>query len=157
MSAKEGGTMDRNKAVRGIGIPDIHGVTLIELLIVIAIAGILASIAYPAYTDSVRRQRRADAVTSLLKVQLAQEAHRAAHYRYAERLSELGWPADEAASYSGYYRLALEPVDDARLGFRARAVPAPGTDQARDACQLFVLDEEGPNAAASSDAACWPR
>jgi type IV pilus assembly protein PilE len=149
--------MDRNEAVRGIGIPGIRGVTLIELLIVIAIAGILASIAYPVYTDSLRKSRRSDAVTSLLEVQLEQERYRADHHRYAERLSELGWPADEAASHEGYYRLALDAVPDARLGFRARATPPPGTDQARDACRLFVLDERGPDAAASGAAACWPR
>lgn len=149
--------MDRNAAVRGIGISGIRGLTLIELIVVIAVVGILASIAYPTYIDAVRKNRRSDAVTTLLKVQLEQENHYAAHHRYAERLSELGWPADEAASYAGHYRLTLEPVDDARLAFRARAVPAPGIDQARDACQVFALDEQGPDRAASSDAACWPR
>jgi type IV pilus assembly protein PilE len=37
------------------------GFTLIELMIVVAVVGILAAIAYPSYQDSVRKSRRADA------------------------------------------------------------------------------------------------
>jgi len=140
-------------------IKDDHdaGVTLVELLIVIAVAGILMSLAYPTFSDALRKARRADAVTSLFKVQLEQEKYRAARYRYAERLSELGWPADDAGSPAGHYRLALEPVEEPRVSYHARAVPAPGSDQQRDRCQVFVLDEQGPNPALSSDPSCWPR
>ena len=48
------------------------GFTLVELMIVVAIVGILAAIAYPSYVDSVRKGKRADgraALTSLLQQQ----------------------------------------------------------------------------------------
>ena len=45
-----------------------HGFTLIELLIVVVIVGVLASIAYPAFQDSIRKARRADASAGLSAV-----------------------------------------------------------------------------------------
>lgn len=51
------------------------GFTLIELMIAVAIVGILAGIAYPSYQDSVRESRRADAKGALLGFANAMERH----------------------------------------------------------------------------------
>ena len=50
-----------------------HGFTLIELIITIAIIGILARIAYPAYTESVNRAKRAQAQTAIVSLAQAME------------------------------------------------------------------------------------
>ena len=49
------------------------GFTLIELMITVAIVGILASIAYPSYQDSVMKSRRADVKGVLLGLTNAME------------------------------------------------------------------------------------
>lgn len=58
------------------------GFTLIELMIVVAIIGILASIAYPSYLDYVERARRSDAQGALLGLANAMERHHTANNTY---------------------------------------------------------------------------
>lgn len=51
-----------------------HGVTLLELMIVVVVIGILAAVAYPSYREQVRRTHRADGKAALL--QTAQQLER---------------------------------------------------------------------------------
>lgn len=60
------------------------GFTLIELMIVVAIVGILAGIAYPSYIDSVQKSRRSDATGALMGFANAMER------RFTETNSYLG-------------------------------------------------------------------
>ena len=58
--------------------------TLIELMIVVAIVGILAGIAYPSYQDSVRKSRRADAKAALMGFANAMERHYTENNNYCD-------------------------------------------------------------------------
>ena len=65
------------------------GVTLIEVMVVVAIVGFLAAIAIPAYDNYVTRSRRSDAFTALETVRAAQEMYRAEQGFYAGALGSL--------------------------------------------------------------------
>jgi type IV pilus assembly protein PilE len=59
-----------------------EGVTLIEVMVVVAIVGMLAAIAIPAYNNYVTRSRRSDAFTALETIRAAQEMYRAENGYY---------------------------------------------------------------------------
>lgn len=66
-----------------------RGFTLIELLIVVAIVGILATIAYPSFVGSIRKARREDGRVLLQAALLAQEKYRLSNATYADTAAKL--------------------------------------------------------------------
>jgi type IV pilus assembly protein PilE len=79
------------------------GLTLIELLIVIVVVAILASIAIPMYTNYLQRARRADAKTALEQLRAVQEMFRAERGSYSTSLVQLvnSWGVPNAAGPPG--------------------------------------------------------
>ncbi len=59
-----------------------HGFTLIELMIVVAIVAILGAVAYPAYTESVRKGKRAEGRTAIMETLQQQERYMTQYNTY---------------------------------------------------------------------------
>ncbi len=128
-----------------------QGFTLMELLIVIAIVGIIASIAYPSYQGSVMKSRRADATSALLKLQMDQEKHRANNPTYAASVTAadgLNWLS--ATTENGYYTIAI--MANNAIGFTATATAVIGKSQENDTgCTTITVDQDG----AAGVLECW--
>ena len=71
------------------------GITLLELMVVVAVVAILAAIAYPSFTDGLRKSRRAEAIKGLLSMQLKQEEFRVSNASYSGTLSQVGSPSSD--------------------------------------------------------------
>ena len=131
------------------------GFTLIELMIVIAIVGILAAVAYPAYQDHVRKSNRAAAQGFMMDVAQRQQSYMMNNRSYATSLATLGivLPDDVSPFYSvggsnlgvvagppATFNLQLDPVSSSvqasdgslcltNAGARTRNCQAGGTPE----------------------------
>jgi type IV pilus assembly protein PilE len=117
-----------------------RGFTLLELVVVLGIAAILAALAAQSYTRYAFRSRRTDAQQMLLAVAQAQERWHATYNRYADDMSKLGY-GDPALSEHGYYHVVLSGIDNAAQGFVATAIPIGR--QAADVCGDLSIDNAG--------------
>jgi len=131
-----------------------RGFTLIELMIAVAVVGLLSALAYPSYQQQVAKGRRADAKQALLE--LAQKMERF----YTERGTYVGAALGNTGLYpnlstGGYYDLTItaQTVD----GFTVKATPRGA--QAGDVCASFLYNQLGEQMVGSdaslSAVKCW--
>lgn len=144
------------------------GFTLVELMIVLAIAGILGAIAYPAYTGYVARARRIEGQMALLDIMQQQERFRSMHNTYVAFSQDavepdarrFKWWSGGAAATSAYeLRGEACPGQDISECIEVRAIP--GTEQVdrkfRDGdCETLSLNSIGQRSASGRSLRCWP-
>lgn len=126
------------------------GFTLIELMITVAIIGILAAIAYPSYQEHVVKSHRAAAKSCLLEIGQALERRYAASTSYAGALPNLGCIGEQ----SGFYSFTPANITTAQ-SYTIKAVP--GSKQHDTKCGTLTLDNTGAKGMETlgTVAACW--
>lgn len=139
------------------------GLTLVELMVVVAVMAIIATIAYPMYTAQVQKSRRADAKVALQTIAMAQERYYTVYGEYAAiSVSTLQVPTHihSGNSDQGYYGLSVNLPGTGNQQFTASAVAASGGAQASDDdCATFTIDQLGVKTDFDSGGAqndnCW--
>lgn len=150
-----------------------QGFTLIEIMIVVAIIGIISAVAYPSYMAQVQKSKRSDAQVGLQQLAQRQEAYFSRTYSYASTLLQLGYGnVTSIDSPEGMYTHSISSTTPATCdgtatvactSFTVSAVPKAGTSQVGDTdCATFTLDNVGRKGAENNDSppagtaeTCW--
>lgn len=141
-----------------------RGFTLIEVMVVVAIVGLLAMVAIPSYLDHLKKGRRTDAKTALFEFATRQERHASIKNVYADTPDQLGYgaasttfPINVLSGGTSYYKLSVTLATD-KLAFTAKATPQGS--QLADTCGIFTLDNLGTQSnevpvATTDTSMCW--
>lgn len=134
-----------------------RGFTLVEVMIVVALLGIITAIALPSYQTYVQKSRRSDARAALMEAANRQQQFLLTRGTFTTNMQDLGYPADPARSPDGFYTFDAAQCAGTALTrcFVLTATPFGG--QAADAgCTTFSINAQGNRTASGRDAAtCW--
>jgi type IV pilus assembly protein PilE len=136
-----------------------RGVTLLELMAVVTILAILASVAVPTYRRYLIRTQRSEAKIALLQLQTAQEKFYMQNNSFTDNVTDaspdgLGLPG---TTETGKYTVAVVLADDGQT-YEATAAPRTGGGQTDDLeCASFTINQRGTKGVSgTSDVQrCW--
>lgn len=128
-----------------------QGFTLIEMMIVVAIIGILAGIAIPSYQEYMLRGNRTEGMAMLSDAAARQERYYAQNNTYADSVAKLGVNAN---SNNNLYTLAVSNVSSTTYTLTATAIGAQVKDSK---CGDLGLNQAGVKTETGTGAVsdCW--
>jgi type IV pilus assembly protein PilE len=125
-----------------------------ELMIVLVIVGIMATLAYPSYREFAARAKRNEAKSALLQIATMQERFYLQNNTYTTDMTSLGFPvAGNFTTDSGTYRVNVTAADANNFAANALYLNA---DNEAGKCGTFQIDGRGAKTSAPL-VDCWTR
>lgn len=115
------------------------GFTLVELMVVLAVLGILAAIAYPSYDEHLKKGRRAAAQAHLMEIAQQEQQYLLDARSYADNLAALS--VSTPSDVSAYYDIEVSASSGPPPTFTITATPKSGSAQGSDV--TLTIDNTG--------------
>jgi len=136
------------------------GFTMVELLVALAILAIIGAVAYPIYTDQVRKARRTDARNAVQLVAMAEERFYTQNGQYTTDLTDLNLSDAliSGVSEEGYYSVSLAFLVSGNTDtYLITAAADADKGQVNDTnCASFTIDQAGVQGATGDHTDnCW--
>ena len=158
--------MNNRTSVPQRPMPGSRGFTLVELLVTMVIAAILAAIAIPAYSNYVRKAHRTEAKSAVLDIASLEERWFSTNNSYTDVPSNLGYTGAAGTAFnvgSGYYNVLVSvlPATSSTTLATYTITATAINDQLKDTqCRSFQVTNNGAQTAADSASAvntntCW--
>lgn len=140
------------------------GITLLELMVVVAIIAIVSAFAFPSYIQYSVNTKRAVATSTLLQIAERQQQFFIDNKQFTNDLTDLGFAADPlviadtgvvtaAGNSDAVYSIGLSNV--AATTYTITAAPLHGQASRDTHCASLTLDQSGARASSAGGADCW--
>ena len=140
-----------------------NGFTLVELMITVAIIGILSSVGYPSYTKHIQKAKRVEAQGALVSMATAMEQWRVENNNNygdgTDSIFAVQVPTDGTGTktYSLTFTTTVSASDSTKYD-KYTLTATPVTPQDADVCHVLTLKstgEKGANGISPDTAGCW--
>ncbi len=129
------------------------GVSMIELLIVVAVVGILSAIAYPSYADHMLKSHRTQAMADMMKIQLTLEEKYNQSGSYDYTIVANG-TCVFCETDTNRYKMTIDGSGTGANTYIVKATPQSATGQNKDECGTLNLNAAGIGSE-SGNSSCW--
>lgn len=132
-----------------------NGYSLIELMVTVAVVGVLVSISVPTYKNYTMKSRRSEGRSFAMEIMQRQEKYYNENNTYTTNLAQLGYSSATPTSEKGYYQVTATAASDGITNNVIITAQPIGSQTSDTECGSFIYNSNGVKSTSTSSTTCW--